>query len=280
MSQFAIAGIQLNANQHDNLDRISSQIDLAKLRFPWIDMIVLGELASFGVGVSKAEALPGPTEDFYCSLARKHGIWIVNGSIYELLEDNIYNTTSVINPEGEVVVRHRKLFPFLPYEKGVTAGDSHTTFDVPGKGRFGVSNCYDMWFPETTRALCVQGAEVIIHPTMTNTQDRELELSISRASACTNQCYFVDINSCGDLGYGQSIIVGPEGDILSKADRQEELLIAVVDFDRVRRTREKGLLGLGQPLKSFRDSTVEFPQYKSTPEYLKELGKMHVPEKM
>ena len=49
--------------------------------------------------------------------------------------------------------------------------------------RAGISICYDMWFPETTRSLVAMGAEVILHPTMTNTIDRDVEQSIARASA-------------------------------------------------------------------------------------------------
>ena len=70
-------------------------------------------------------------------------------------------------------------------------------FDVPSVGRFGVSNCYDMWFPETTRTLAAMGAEVILHPSMTNTIDRDVELAIARTNAAINQCYFFDINVAG-----------------------------------------------------------------------------------
>ncbi|WP_028671719.1 carbon-nitrogen hydrolase family protein [Saccharospirillum impatiens] len=280
MTEFAIAGIQLDATTGDNLKAISQLVAGAKRRFPWIDMVVLGELAAKGVSVASAEPLPGPTEDFFCSLASKQGLWVVNGSLYELYEGEVYNTTSVINPQGEVVARHRKLFPFLPYEQGVSAGDQHTVFDIEGVGRFGVSICYDMWFPETTRALCSMGAEVILHPTLTNTDDRDLELSIARASAGTNQCYFFDINSCGALGNGQSIIVGPDGEVLKQAGERQTLMTTVVDLERVRRSRERGVLMLGQPLKSFRDSRVTYPQYTASSSYLSSLGPLHVPEKV
>src|SRR3546814_4288082 len=96
------------------------------------------------------------------------------------------------------------MFPFAPYERGVAPGSEFVVFDVPGAGRFGVSICYDMWFPETTRSLASLGAEVILHPTLTNTIDRDAELAIARASAATNQCYFVDINVAGALGVGRS----------------------------------------------------------------------------
>lgn len=280
MSEFAIAGIQLSAAAGDNLGKISKLIADTKTRFPWVDMILLGELAAKGPSVALAESLPGPTESYFCTLARKHGIWIVNGSLYELVQDEVFNTTSVINPEGEVVVRHRKLFPFLPYEKDVSAGRDHTVFDIEGVGRFGVSICYDMWFPETTRALSSMGAEVILHPTLTNTADRDLELSIARASAGMNQCYFLDINCCGDIGNGQSIVVGPEGDVIYQSGEAQDVIPVVVDPVRVRRTRERGLLTLGQPLKSFRDSDLEYPQYQSSSSYLRSLGPLELPVKI
>lgn len=280
MSEFAIAGIQLDAADGDNLGKISKLIADTKKRFPWVDMIVLGELAATGPSVALAEPLPGPTESYFCTLARKHGLWIVNGSLYELVQNEVFNTTSVINPQGEVVARHRKLFPFLPYEKGVSAGREHTVFDIDGVGRFGVSICYDMWFPETTRAMCSLGAEVIIHPTMTNTADRDLELSIARASAGMNQCYFLDINCCGEIGNGRSIVVGPEGDIIYQAGESQDVIPVVVDPARARRSRERGLLALGQPLKSFRDSDVQYPQYTSPSSYLRSLGPLDMPEKI
>src|SRR3546814_358154 len=153
------------------------------------------------------------------------------------------------------------MFPFAPYERGVAPGSEFVVFDVPGAGRFGVSICYDMWFPETTRSLASLGAEVILHPTLTNTIDRDAELAIARASAATNQCYFVDINVAGALGVGRSVICGPGGEVIHQAGSGREVIAFEVDFAHVRRCRERGWQGLGQPLKSFRDSTVAFPAY-------------------
>jgi predicted amidohydrolase len=152
------------------------------------------------------------------------------------------------------------------------------TFDVPGAGRFGLSICYDMWFPETTRQLVAMGAEVILHPTMTNTIDREVELTVARASAVMFQTYFFDINSTGGLlGYGRSIICGPDGEILHQAGTAKECIPIIVDFDRVQRSRRRGSLGLGQPVKSFRDTPVKFPFYDgpSSP-YLDSLGPLEM----
>jgi predicted amidohydrolase len=263
MNNFAIAGIQMDAINGDNLDHMTRQIDQVMKRYPWVQLIMFGELCASGTSFNSAQPMPGATEDHFCGIAKNHSIWLIPGSMYEIDGDRIYNTAPVINPQGEVVTRHRKLYPFEPYEKGVEAGQQHTVFDIPDVGRFGVSICYDMWFPETVRALAYLGAEVILHPTLTNSLDRDLELSIARSSAITNQCYFVDINSSGSLGNGKSIVVGPEGEIIHQSDRKEEQIPVILDLDRVGFTRESGVLGLGQPLKSFRDHKISYPQYKS-----------------
>jgi Predicted amidohydrolase len=261
MPTFAIAGLQLALSGGDNRERIEHEIAATMTRFPWVQMIVLSELATFGSALSRAEPLPGPTEQRYQALARKHGIWLVPGSIYEKQEGRIYNTSSAIDPQGTVVARYRKIYPFLPYEIGVTHGRDIATFDVPGVGRFGLSICYDQWFPEVARALAWKGAEVILHPTMTGTLDREQELVLAQANAIVNQCYFIDINSAGSLGNGRSILVGPEGDVLHRAGEVNEIMPIIVDLDRVRRSRAHGIKGLGQMLKSFRDTKINFPCY-------------------
>jgi len=262
MRPFGIAGLQLDLAKTDNCDHIVAEIAAAKARLPWVDMIVIGELALYGAGVSHAQPLPGPAEARMCEAARAAGVWLVPGSLFEKVGDRIYNTAPVIDPAGEVVARYRKIYPFRPYEQGVTAGDQFVVFDVPDVGRFGLSICYDMWFPETTRTLTWMGAEVILHPGMTNTIDRDAELAIARASAVTNQVYFVDINVAGALGVGKSGVFGPGGEVIHEAGAGHEVIAVELDLDQVTRVRERGWHGLGQPLKSLRDTPIEFPPYR------------------
>lgn len=280
MNHFAIAGLQIAVSDQDNRYLIQSQVEKTKRNFPWVDMIVVGELASFGSKSSNAESLPGKTERFYRDLAREQGVWLIPGSIYEKDGDRIYNTALVINPDGELVARYRKQFPFYPYEKGISAGNESGVFDVPGVGRFGLSICYDQWFPETTRQLAWMGAGVVLCPTMTNTIDRELELTIARANAVMNQCYFFNINVAGTLGNGRSIVVAPDGSILHEAGDETEIIPVEVDMALLNRVRERGTMGLGQVLKSFRDSEIEFPAYtrgQRRSEALETLGELVMP---
>ncbi len=263
MKPFAIAGLQLDLlAAGDNLPRMEQKLNHLMALYPWVQMVVFSELAACGPSPRKAEPMPGPAERAFQAMAARHGVWLLSGSHFELVDDRVFNTCSVIDPHGRVVHRYRKLFPFRPYEIGVEAGSSFVTFDVPGAGRFGVSICYDMWFPETSRTLAALGAEVILHPSMTTTIDRDVELAMARATAAQNQCFVIDINGAGGAGNGRSIIVGPSGDVLHQAGHVEELLPLEIDLERVRRERETGLRGgLGQPLKSFRDSAVRFPVY-------------------
>lgn len=263
MRTFGIAGLQLPLAEGDNLEYIGTEIAAVCARLPWVQMVVIGELASFGASLTHAQPLPGPAEERLRTIARQHKIWLLPGSLYERCGNHIFNTAPVIAPDGTVVTRCRKLFPFLPYERGVEPGDELCVFDIPQVGRFGVSICYDMWFPETTRSLCWLGAEVILHPTMTNTVDRDTELAIARASAAINQCYFLDVCVAGPLGNGRSIACGPGGEVLYQAGTGRDVWALELDLDQVQRTRETGWHRLGQTLKSFRDSRIAFPAYQA-----------------
>ena len=284
MVPFSIAGIQTHvAAVHDNVEAMLHRLDLTVARYPWIQMVMMSELASCGPLTRNAQAVNGPAESAYREAAAKHGVWLLPGSLYETnAAGEIYNMAPVINPAGEVVARCRKLFPFLPYETHVSAGSEFCVFDVPKVGRFGVSICYDIWFPETTRALTAMGAEVLLHPVLTGTVDRDIEIVIARATAAQFQCYVFDINGLGAGGVGRSAVIDPSGVVLHQAGAGEEIITAEVDLEQVRRQRECGLRGLGQPLKSFRDTSLRFPIYEpgaKTESFLATLGPLAMPER-
>jgi predicted amidohydrolase len=275
MRPITVAALQLDLKMTNNFEAIRAEVMTVKRVYPQVDMVLLAELCWFGPDVTKAVELPGREEDFMRKLAKDAGIWLVAGSLYEKVGDKIYNTCPVIDPRGEVVQRYHKIYPFLPYETGVACGDRCQIFEVPGIGKFGVSICYDMWMPETMRQMTAMGAEVILHPSMTNTVDREAEVAISRANAAMHQVYFLDLNLIG-LGVGRSGIYGPGGEILCQASLGREILIVELDLDHVARVRERGWHGLGQVLKSYRDADVHFPIYdKGANAAFDGLGPMH-----
>ena len=265
-----------------NVEMMKLKLDIAMSLYPWVEMVVFSELCGYGPLTVYAQEVPGIFEQEMQEMAKKYGIWLIPGSIFEKRDEKIYNTASVINPDGEVVSRYSKMFPFYPYEEGVSAGHDFCVFDVPDIGRFGISICYDMWFPETIRTLAVMGAEVILHPTLTGTIDREIELSIARSMAAVNQCFLFDVNGLDTGGSGLSIVSGPDGRVIYNAGATEEIFPLELDIERVKRSRELGVLRLGQTLKSFRDHLGYFHIYEkgSKHSYLDSLGPLIKPTKL
>jgi len=284
MTPFAIAGVQMHVNAlHSNVEAMMHRLDLLMMRFPWTQMVLFSELAAFGP--LERFKLPPENEviDRFCAAARRHRVWLIPGSMFLTSPEDgrVYNTSLVIDPEGNIVRRYAKMFPFLPYEAGVAAGTEFCVFDVPEVGRFGLSICYDMWFPETTRQLTSQGVEILLHPVLTGTTDRDAELAIARATAAQFQCYVIDVNGLGAGGVGKSLVVDPTSLVLHQSAGQEDMFPIEVDLSMVRRQRETGMKGLGQVLKSFRDRSTDFSVYdreSGADTYLKSLGPLEIPQ--
>ena len=278
MRNFSIAGLQLDLNYTNNADLICNSISQTSKRYPWVEMIVVSELAVGGSNRSVDYSLETHLNTFKL-LAKELNIWLIPGSFYHHQEDKITNVAPVISNSGELISLCTKTYPFLPYEKDIAGGEDACVFEIPGVGIIGVHICYDLWFPETSRALAIKGAEVIIHPSLTDTCDRKEEQVMARATAIQQQCFYIDVNAGGKQGCGQSIIIGPEGEILTEAGSHEETLLIEVDLDKVQRVRKRGIKGLGQPLKSFRDNPYPFADLKSNDDYLNELGPLELPKK-
>jgi formamidase len=265
-----IAAIQMAPVAHNTqatLEKMDGIVETAKWYIPFADMLCFPELTLEGLSafipggkVSEGHPIPGLLTDHLCNLAAKVNKWLLPGSINERDGNDIYNTAIIISPKGEIVARHRKIFPWRPHETCKT-GDTFTVFDVPGVGRFGLCICYDLWFPEVARTLSWMGAEVILQPSATQTSDRPLETVMIQANAIFNQCYYFGINTSGEFGGGRSMIVDPNGRILQQADQHECVLSEIIDLDLVTTVREYGTLGLCQTWKSLRDDPITFPIY-------------------
>lgn len=284
MTPFAIAGVQMHvAALQSNVEAMRHRLDVLMARFPWVQMALFSELSPYGPLDRFAQPFPNEVIEQFQADAHRHGIWLIPGSMFERGEDGlIRNVAVVINPAGEIVAKYAKMFPFRPYEAGIEAGREFCVFDVPEVGRFGLSICYDIWFPETTRHLTAQGVEVLLHPVLTGTTDREAEIAIARATAAQFQCYVFDVNGLGAGGVGRSLVVDPTATVLHQSAGQEDMFPIEVDLDLVRRQRETGLKGLGQVLKSFRDRSADFPVYDRSAgadAYLHTLGPLALPGK-
>lgn len=213
---------------------------------------------------SAAEPLDGPLTEALGEVARAADAWLIPGSVFELGENGeIFNTTPVFAPDGQLVASYRKIFPWRPFE-AYTPGNRFVTADIPDVGRIGLSICYDAWFPELSRHLAWMGADVIVNVVKTTTPDRAQELVLARANSIVNQVFTVSVNCAGPVGMGRSIIVDPEGTVLQESPDQEPgLLCQHIDFGLVAEVRERGTAGTNRMWDQFgpSDRPVPLPLY-------------------
>ena len=257
-----------------SLNGFSEDVAGVVARHPDADMVIYPELHLFHPGLppethsgaTERESVPLDGEFVHglCAIAKRHEIWLVPGSINERGEDGkLYNTALVINPSGDVVATYWKMFPWRPFEPH-TPGSTFVVFEVPGVGTIGLNTCYDIWFPETCRHLAWMGADLIINLVKTTTPDRAQELVLVRANAIMNQVPIVSVNSAGPVGFGCSLIVGPEGEVITDAmhtDRGE--LEFTFDRSRVDEVRTNGTAGTNKMWEQFRpgDQPIDLPLY-------------------
>jgi N-carbamoylputrescine amidase len=201
---------------------------------------------------AEPEPLPGgPTYELVARCARETGT-LVHASCYEAADDGGlgYNTAFVVSPDGGIVARTRKTH--LP----VTAGYYEDTWFRPGDSgwpvtpidtaMFGFPTCWDQWFPETSRAFALAGAEVLVYPTAIGSEpdhpgfDTEpLWEEVIRAQGIMNGTFMLAVNRTGREGpltfYGSSFVSDPYGRILLQAPRSEPaVLVADLDLDQSR----------------------------------------------
>ena len=181
----------------------------------------------------------GPMQDFLAATARRHGLWLVGGSIPLVAQDpaKLRNSCLVYDPQGERVARYDKihLFNFRKgdeaYDEAATIerGDKLVSFDTPF-GRVGVAICYDLRFPELFRAL--GELDLLVLPAaFTETTGRAHWEMLLRARAVENQCYVLAAaqggrHPTGRLTHGNSMIIDPWGEILARMDKGEGVVLA------------------------------------------------------
>jgi formamidase len=245
------------------LEKFEEEVATLRRTLPDADLYVFPELYLTGEHPfvrwpegfdENPQPIPGPLTRAVGRIAKRVGRWIVAGSIVEREGRDRYNTAIAFAPSGRLVARYRKVFTWRPFERYAPGTEPPPVFSIPGVGKVGMMICYDGWFPEMARSLAIRGAEVIVHPTLTTTPDREQELVMARANAIANQCYVINPNAIVTIGGGRSIGVDPEGRVLFEGGSGEELIPEVLDLDRVRTVRERGTHGLNRLLRHVREA--------------------------
>ncbi len=193
------------------------------------DLIVLPELLTCkGVThdyASVAELVPGPTTDYFGTLAMQHDCYLVVG-LPERVDHLVYNVAVLIGPKGEVVGKYRKVtLPREEIARGIAPGDSYPVFETRF-GKVGMMICYDVFFPEVARELARNGAEVIALPIWGGNP------RLAAARCAENGVYLVSSTyTSHEHNWMKTAVWDREGDRMQTAKEWESVVVQEVDLN-------------------------------------------------
>jgi predicted amidohydrolase len=254
-----VAIVQMNTqdDKHANIAAALDLIDLAAAT--GARLIALPEVWPYlgpdDVSRDQAETIPGPITELLAQRARRHGIYIHGGSIYETRpgDPGMYNTTVVIDPTGEIIARYSKIHMFdvvldgvAKYQESatVTPGNKVAITEIDGV-QVGLTICYDLRFPELFRILALKGAQAIMLPAaFTLMTGKDHWEPLIRARAIENELYMIapaqwGTHPPGNWCYGRSMVVDPWGTVVTTASDGVGIAYATVDPSRVETVRRQ-----------------------------------------
>ncbi|HDZ62840.1 MAG TPA: acyltransferase [Nitrospirae bacterium] len=218
--------------KEENFKKVEQALQSADL-----DLLVLPEFFATGYQfVSEDEVAElsepiqgGRTTEFLIQLSQKKQIYIAAG-LAERDGDRFFNSAVLTGPEGLIGV-YRKTHLYFEENLYFTPGDTGFRVWDTKAGRIGIMICFDWFFPESARSLAVQGAEIIAHPAnlvLPYCPDampvRCLENRVFSVTA--NRIGTEDRKGRDALTFiGQSEIVTPDGKILIRAPKDQEVLM-------------------------------------------------------
>ncbi len=244
-----VASIQMTVAEGDkarNLERAVEKIRQLK----GVDLIVLPELWTIGFMcfdryVPDAEDKNGPTLRLLREVAREIGAHIHTGSFVEKDQNDYYNSSYLLSPQGEILGNYRKihLFGYESREQEILrGGDRVVVADTP-LGKLGLATCYDLRFPEMFRNMIDKGAEVFLVCSAWPYPRLEHWIMLNRVRALENQSFLISANAvgpnCGRVFAGHSMVANPWGVIVTSGGDEEVILQAEVDLKEVREARRR-----------------------------------------
>ena len=254
--KLAICQMKVLDNKKENLTKATEQIRNAAAEKA--DFIVLPEMFNCPYANSKfaeyGESIEeGETVHTISSLARELGVYITAGSIPEISNGKLYNTSVTFDRKGLIIGVHRKLHLFdIHILGGITfresdtlaSGNSITIVDTEFC-KIGVAICYDLRFPELFRIMALKGVKIVVVPAAFNTVTGPVHWEpLIRIRAIDNQVYLAAVSPARDesseyQAYGNSMVVDPWGRILGQASEKEEMVCVNIDLELVEKIRNE-----------------------------------------
>jgi predicted amidohydrolase len=256
MNDLKIAVIQMTSSQdkEKNLKQAEKLITNAVKK--GAKFIALPEVFNFRGNLNEApkhaEKIPGYSSLYIARLAKKHKVWILIGSMLEKGSSKPFNTSVLINPNGKIIAKYKKIHLFDIKLKGKEileskrnqAGELPKIVSVNGI-KCGMSICYDLRFPELYRYYSKKGVKIIFIPSSFTKPTGEAHWhTLVKARAIENLAYVVapnqaGVGSAGVRTYGHSLVVDPWGNIMAEGPPDKEgVIFADIDLNHQNKIRQ------------------------------------------
>ncbi|MFY0543590.1 nitrilase-related carbon-nitrogen hydrolase [Brevibacillus sp. H7] len=241
---FKVAAVQMNPISGQTETNLQQAILMAEQAAQeGANLIVLPELWKTGYHLKKdefeqlAETPNGETVRLFQELARKWSTVIVL-PFAEKEEDRLYISLAVIEQTGELAATYRKSFVWGKEKNSFLPGERVYNVISTSLGKIGVLICYDIEFPEPARLLALQGAELIVVPSVWSFgAETRWDIQLP-ARALDNTVFILGVNTVGEGSCGKSKLVAPNGEVLCEAPREEAcVLLHDIDPSLILQTR-------------------------------------------
>ena len=259
MREITVAIVQMKpmrGEPEENLVKMSEMVSKIASQ-QRVDLIIFPELVTSGneLGVrftELAQRIPGPTTNLLAQRANDFGIYIAFGMVSkEKVESVLYNSAVLVGPDGDLISVYNKV-----HLRGEERMAFREGFRIPiaetEMGNLGIMLGYDLAYPEISRAMALEGADLLC--VMANWEAANIDewKTYLRARAYENSIFVAGANRVGEdvtmtFG-GDSMVVGPRGEIYAsladETDKEtgeplEGYAIAQIDLDEVRKHREE-----------------------------------------
>ena len=245
-----ICGIQTHvefANTKANLERMLRWLDHQDV--DGADLVVFPEcmlsgycFASLEEARPHAESIPGPATDAITQVCKSKEMHVVFGLLELGSQDSIYNSCVLVGPTGVISTYRKVHLPYLGVDRFTTQGENRYRAANADSMRIGMHICYDGSFPESSRCLALDGADLLVLPTNWPPGADTFAKYLPNARALENNVYFMSVNRVGtERGFrfiGNSRICDPNGNPIADAPNEnEQVLRATIDCNKARNKR-------------------------------------------
>ncbi|MBN1190384.1 MAG: carbon-nitrogen hydrolase family protein [Dehalococcoidales bacterium] len=242
-----IAGVQMDleiTNNRENLDKLIRLLRASAGQ--GADLVIFPECALSGfVFASRDEALPfmetipGPATGRVADACRELGVYTVFG-LLEKDGEKCFNSCVLIGPGGLIGQYRKSHLPCMGIDRFLNPGQGPYRVYNTALGNIGLFICYDCNFPEVSRSMALEGADILVLPTNWPVGRAKVPNYILVARAYENKVYLAAVNRVGNergtTFLGRSKILGVFGDTLAEAgENREEIIYAEISPADARR---------------------------------------------